>query len=287
MANLIDPSTKFVFCEGQQNSLDSILLSNIFPLGEIYICPVGGKHSMPSFVDGYLERYTVNKPQYIGFRDRDFDVEPPEKPGLIKLNGKKPIWLTYFACIESYIVDSHLIFKYWTEREDAPGWTLGKSPSLDHVESKIYEVAKEISNYESVRWGLSKIKPCDRWPEVKTSWTAHGSGDLPASLSYDDCLAKAVGLVQGYQQQSGCVTPECLSEYSNSFREKFTKEEFFINKEFMLWFHGKDMFFCLCKKLATNFPRKNYSEWAVANLDISQYPELQQLRNAFVRETDE
>ena len=282
MASIIDPATKIIFCEGQPNSLDSIFLSNILAPSTALIRPVGGKNGMKAFIDGYLSGYPVDKqPEYIGFRDRDFDAEPPEKEQLIELSGAKPIWLTHLACIENYLIDSALIWQYWHERETVASWHHGKAPSIDLIEEHILTTVKELCEYEAVRWGLSKLKPGSRWPEIQTTWTAKGSGDLPASLKYKDCLANASQLVEAFKSQTEGVSSEKLLAYADAYRAKFSQDSFVSAKQYRFWFHGKDFLVQLCKRFGNGFPRASYLAWAVAHIDSSKYPDLQQLTRIF------
>lgn len=282
MASLIDPATKIIFCEGQPNSLDSIFLSNILPPSTALIRPVGGKYGMKAFIEGFLSGYSVDKqPKYIGFRDRDFDVEPPEQSQLVELAGAKPIWLTHLACIENYLIDSALIWQYWNERASISTWHHGASPSVDLIDEYIDSTARELLDYEAVRWGLSKLKPGIRWPEIQTTWTARGSGDLPPSLNYKDCLDRATQLVVEFRTQTEGISVEKLLEYAGAYRAQFSQDVFLGAKHYKVWFHGKDFLIHLCKKFGNNFPRINYLTWAVAHVDTSQHPDLQQLKKVF------
>jgi hypothetical protein len=39
----------------------------------------------------------------------------------------------------------------------------------------------------------------------------------------------------------------------------------------------KDHLVLLCRRLAANFPRRHYAEWAAEHIDVDQHPDLQQL----------
>lgn len=201
MPHVVDPSLRIIFCEGRPGSLDDLLLWHLLPAGQVLIQPVGGKYGMRAFIEGYLGSYPRSQPDYLGFRDRNFDVEPPERPQLIRLPGEKPIWLSHRAAIENYLIDADLLWQYWTERESAPGWAHGPALSTDEIEDHIRESARELANYQAVRWALAKLKPGPRWPEVRTTWTKDGSGDIPTSLAYEDCLEQACQLVASFQNQ--------------------------------------------------------------------------------------
>jgi hypothetical protein len=277
MPRVIDPSSKIVFCEGRPGSLDDLLLGRLMPVGEVLIQPVGGKRGLRTFIDGYLGSYPGSKPKYLGFCDRDFDVEPPKRPELIRLSGEKPIWLSHRAAVENYLIDTDLLWQYWTERESTPGWAHGPALSTDEIEDHIRESARELADYQAVRWGLARLKPGSRWPEIRTTWTRNGSGDLPASLVYDDCLTQACQLATSFQDRIQSVCPGRLQECARACREQFSDGRFLEGRRYLVWFHGKDHLVQLCRRLAPNFPRRHYATWAAEHVDVNKHPDLQQL----------
>lgn len=277
MPHVVDPSLRIIFCEGRPGSLDDLLLWHLLPAGQVLIQPVGGKYGMRAFIEGYLGSYPTSQPDYLGFRDRNFDVEPPERPQLIRLPGEKPIWLSHRAAIENYLIDADLLRQYWTERESAPGWAHGPALSTDEIEDHIRESARELANYQAVRWSLAKLKPGPRWPKVRTTWTKDGSGDIPTSLAYEDCLEQACQLVASFQNQIQGIHPDRLQEYAEAYCQRFNDNHFFEEPGYLVWFHGKDHLVQLCCRLAPNFPRRHYAAWAAEHLDVHKYPDLQQL----------
>jgi hypothetical protein len=277
MAHVTDPVLHIVFCEGQPGSLDNLLLAHLLPIGYAEVKPLGGKHGMRAYIEGYLDTYPADaQPSYLGFRDRDFDAEPPKQPQLIRLHGEKPIWLSYRATVENYLVDADLIRQYWTERENAPGWAHGPALSTDEIENHIAESARELADYQAVRWALTKLKPGDHWPGVSTTWTA-GSGAIPPSLEYDQCLAQASQLVLSFQQEIQDIHPNHLQTCAETYRERFADHHFFERAQHLIWFHGKDHLVLLCRRLSPNFPRRHYANWAAEHVDIQKHPDLQQL----------
>jgi len=123
--------------------LDTVFIHQIIPSGQAQIKPVGGKEAMRAFIEGHIAGYT-SPPKYLGFRDRDFDVEPPETPQLIALHGPKPIWMTYRACLESYFIDAELLHQYWSKSASGPKWKYGPSPSI-----ATFALAAFINSYEN------------------------------------------------------------------------------------------------------------------------------------------
>jgi hypothetical protein len=181
---------------------------------------------MRGFIEGYLGSYPIKKqPSYVGFRDRDFDQEPSETSALIRLPGQKPIYLSHRAAVENYLIDAGLIHRYWKEREGAPAWQYGPAPPEDEIQDHIQESARELIGYQAVRWALSRLKPDSRWPEIRTSWTG-GSGDIPSSLDYDDCLAQACQLVTSFQDQVRQVRSDALRENAKAYHKRFNAPSF-------------------------------------------------------------
>lgn len=275
MPRVLDPASRIIFCEGRPGSLDDLLLRYLMP-GRVFIQPVGGKRGMRAFIEGYLGSYSGSNLDYLGFRDRDFDIEPPERPQLIRLPGEKPLWLSHRAAIENYLIDADLLRWYWTERDSTPGWAHGPALPTDEIEGHIRESARELVDYQAVRWALAKLKPGDRWPEVNTTWT-RGSGFIPSSLDYDGCLAQARRLVTSFQEQAQDVHPGRLPEYAEAYRGRFNDRRFLESRGYLTWFHGKDHLVQLCHRLAPNFPRRHYADWAAEHVDVRKHPDLQQL----------
>jgi hypothetical protein len=231
---------------------------------------------MRAYIEGFLSGYGGQSPEFLAFRDRDFDVEPSEYPELIRLPGEKSIWLSHRAAVESYLVDSDLIWQYWAERQTTPGWVHGPALSVDEIEAHIQEAARELADYEAVRWALAKMKPGPRWPEVRTTWMEH-SGDIPSSLDYGYCLTQACQLVVSFHGQVRAVHPDRLQESAKAYRERFGDRQFYQDRSYLIWFHGKDHLVQLCRRLGRNFPRQHYANWAVGHVDIRKHPDLQQL----------
>lgn len=277
MPRVIDPASRIIFCEGRPGSLDDLLLGHLVPVGRVLIKPVGGKHGMRAFIEGYLGSYPdESQPDYLGFRDRDFDVEPSERPELIRLAGEKPIWLSHRTVIENYLIDADLLRQYWTEREHAPRWRYGPALSTAKIEDHIRESARELADYQAVRWALSKMRPGDHWPQIRTTWT-RDSGVIPPSLDYDDCLAEACQLVTSFQDQIQSVHPDRLREHAEMYRKRFNDHRFLEDRGYLVWFHGKDHLVQLCHRLAPDFPRRHYADWAAEHVDVCKHPDLQQL----------
>lgn len=274
MASVID----FIFCEGTKDSLDRRLLNRVVPVASMdsRIKPIGGKQGMLAFIEGYLASSKNSQAHYLVFRDRDFNVEPPDTPQLIRLHEEKPIWMSYRTCIESYFVDSQLLYKYWAVRATDSKWKHGAPPVVEIIEEHILRAARELADYQAIRWALAKLKPDARWPEVGTTWTKE-SGDLPSSLAFDACLDKARQLVGGFRSQVDKVSVAKLEQAAQHYRAQFDQDEFYARKLFVVWYHGKDLLVHLSKRLTPNFPREHYEKWAASHIDVNDHPDLRQL----------
>jgi hypothetical protein len=74
-----------------------------------------------------------------------------------------------------------------------------------------------LIDYQAVRWGLAKLKPGPRWPEIETRWT-RASGIIPPFLDYDNCLTQARQLVESFQDQIKNIHPDRVKEYADGYR---------------------------------------------------------------------
>ena len=279
MTTVTGPSVRLLFCEGQPDSLDSALLNRIKSPDSL-ISPVGGKYGMGAFIQGRMASYKPDQcPDCLGFRDRDFDMEPPANLELIRfsrLHSKTPIWLTYRACVESYFIDAELLHDYWTQSATGPLWQHGPTPQVQEIQDKILQAARELADYQATRWALAKLKPGPRWPEIETTWT-DGSGHLPRSLAFNDCLAEANRIISEFIAQVSGITIERFEQEAEEYRIRFTQDDFYSRQLFLIWFHGKDLLTQLSRHLASNFSHKHYAAWAVNHISLGQHLDLQQL----------
>jgi hypothetical protein len=276
MPHVVAPA-KLLFCEGRPGSLDDLLLGHILPVGRVLVKPLGGKQGMRAYVEGYLAGHPdTSRPSYLCFRDRDFDVEPPDEPQLIRLPGKKPVWLSHRTTVENYVIDADLLRQYWVERENAPRWRHGPAPSIDEIEGHIQESAHELAEYQAVRWALARLEPGDRWPGIGTTWV-EGSGVIPASLDYATCVARACQLVAGFQNRVSGIDPQTLERHAEGYRQRFSERRFHEERKYLVWFHGKDHLARLCRRLRANFPRWHYACWAAEHVDVGKHPDLREL----------
>lgn len=279
--------TMLLFCEGRPESLDASLLNHLLR-GQTnkLIVAANGKHGFRAFIDGHIAAHTVGRqgvpfPRFIGFRDRDFDVSPPQSPKLIRLDGDKPIFLSYRACIENYLLDPRLIGEYWAESSLGPAWRHGAPPSADDIGEWIRLAAKEITQYQATRWALASIKPGNRWPEVRTTWT-EGSGHLPTDLAAESCLARAKQLVGDYASQTSAVSEQMLMKSFAVYAAQFCAEEFWTQGAYLVWFHGKDLRKAMARLRPTWISLSAFFDWAIDHVNAESYPDLAELKAKLV-----
>jgi hypothetical protein len=147
---------------------------------------------------------------------------------------------------------------------------------VEEIDAHIEVSAHDLADYQAVRWALASLKPGPRWPELDTTWTREGSGDIPASLIYGECLAEAARLVDTFDAQSQGIRSDCLQERAENYRERFHDRRFYQEHNYLVWFHGKDHLVLLCRQLATNFPRRHYVSWAAEHIEATKHPDLQE-----------
>ncbi|MGL5192487.1 MAG: DUF4435 domain-containing protein [Chroococcales cyanobacterium] len=284
---------RIIFCEGKETSLDSQLINQILAgiAGEKYtIIPVGGKFNVSAFVSGYFSRNRGINPNYLIFCDRDFDVLPTDNIQLLQIaqsRGQSSTFLTHRACIENYLLDADLIHRYWCEKYaeklDNPKtskWGHKDSPGLSAINQWIETSARSLQFYQAVRWALGDL--CNQGAarqQLKTTWTAR-SGQLPNSLELEDCVNQALQIVNSFKQNVESITPELLETRINFYCQSFRQEEFWSQKQYVIWFHGKD----LQKQMQRQEPQylalsSSFFEWALHQIDLTQHPDLQELRN--------
>ncbi len=274
-------SGKFIFCEGKKNSLDYQLLNQIVT-NIVTIAPSGGKFSFSTFIDGYFSSTNIDNKKYLVFRDRDFDAEPTSDIQLIQL--RRNIWLTHRACIENYLLNADLIHSYWQEKyqekqnNPTSKWGHGNSPGIEIISEWIESAARNLKEYQTVRWSLANLLLDSATRiQLKTTWTG-GSGQLPKSLDLSDCKNEAIELIKQFRKAVDRVTQERFEESLEKYQEQFAQEEFWEQKQYLIWFHGKDIQKEMQRQKSQYISLNNFVNWAVVNIDIYRYPDLRELQ---------
>ncbi|MEA5514714.1 hypothetical protein [Nodularia sp. UHCC 0506] len=276
---------KIIFCEGKQTSLDFRLLNRVVEnvlTNKPTIVPSGSKFTFSVFVQGYFSKEGATNQQYIIFRDRDFDAKPTCNTALIPLNS---MMLTHRACIENYLLNADLIHNYWhtkyIEKRDNPTskWGHGDSPGLEGISAWMEEAAISLQDYQTVRWALADLlQSSTTRHQLKTTWTG-GSGKLPSSLALQDCQRQAVELINRFQKAVGTVTPDRFEQSLAVYQQQFCQEEFWTQKQYLIWFHGKDIQKAMQRQKSQYIALDKFFDWALNQIDVNQYPDLIELQD--------
>jgi len=281
---------KNIFCEGKQTSLDSRLLNKVVEnlLGDRpTIVATGSKFTFSIFVQGYFSRDATGNQQYIVFRDRDFDAKPTANIQLLQLGnrlGHSSVFLTYRACVENYLFDADLIHTYWVAKyaekleNSSSRWGHGDSPGINVISGWIETAARSLQEYQAVRWALADLLQMSAAREqFKTTWTG-GSGQLPSSLALQDCRVQAVELINQFTQAVATVTQDRFEESLATYQHSFVQEEFWVQQQYLIWFHGKDLQKAMQRQQSQYISLKAFFDWAIPQLDITQHSDLMELR---------
>lgn len=281
---------KTIFCEGKLSSLDYELLSRVvegISGDKCTIIPAGSKFTFSIFAQGYFFPSEVANQRYIVFRDRDFDAKPTSSIQLLQLGnrlGNQFIALTYRSCVENYLLDSDLIHTYWTakytEKRENPTskWAHGNSPGIETIGAWIETSARDLQFYQAVRWALGDLLSISAAREqLKTTWTG-GSGRLPESLDLQSCHYQALELVNQFRKAVESVTPEKFEASLKSYQQQFIQDDFWTQKQYLIWFHGKDLQKEMQRRKPNYISLTSFFDWAVNRLDITEYPDLMELR---------
>jgi hypothetical protein len=266
-----------LFCEGKPDSYDVAILNRLVSGPSFQVVPAGGKYALPAFIEGYVGG-KEHQGRLVAFRDRDFDAEPTDQVTLLRLpvSRQKEIYLSHRACIENYLLDPELIHRYWDESSEGPKWSHKKPPAPKSIRSWIEESARDIADYQAVRWALAKLKPGDPWPSVRSTWMPN-SGKLPDDLAFAPCLECALELVKRFRCATLPVNKRALAAHADQFRRRFQEESFWKTGAYMVWFHGKDLKKAMNKRRPGWISLDPFCQWAAERLDWANHPDLGQL----------
>lgn len=288
---------KIIFCEGKPDSLDYGLLQTV--IGRLSmatpptIVPAGSKFTFSIFAEGYFSRDIVvgqatpgNQQRYLIFRDRDFDVIPSQTVQLLRLSTQPmrlPMFLTHRATIENYLVDAALIDQYWTakyqEKVENPSsrWGHKNSPGIPKIAEWIDTSAQMLKDYQSVRWALADLLQTGTARQhLKTTWLKN-SGDLPNLLTLQDCQSNARLLINSFRQSLDVVTHQLFEQSVEKYQNYFSQPAFWANREYLIWFHGKDLQKMMQRQQQNYISLDEFFKWAVQAIDVSKHADLVEL----------
>lgn len=277
---------KIIFCEGKEASYDSKLLEKVIEnvSGEKpTIIGSGGKFTFSKFAEGYFFPQELVNQRYLVFRDRDFDAVPTEASQLLQLTRKR-LFLSHRACVENYLLNVELIHKYWhakfQEKEENPSskWGHGDSPGINAISTWIEHSARNLKDYQAVRWALGHlIQMKASRKQLSDTWTA-GSGKLPSSLSLSDCRQEAITLIENFRTTLETVSINEFESSLDKYLQQFSMSEFWEQRQYFIWFHGKDIQKEMQKQKNSYISLENFFDWAVKQFDVTQHPDLMELR---------
>lgn len=273
--SVVGPNQNQLFCEGKPNSLDYLVLDRLKQ--DFNLRPIGSKNGLFNFVDGFTTARQVTG-RLIAFRDRDFDAEPSNTVKLLseKPSGNLQVFLSHRTSIENYLLDPVLIHRYWEESATGPKWTHKHPPPIGELKSWIEEAARNIADYQAIRWALNKLRPGARWPNVRNTWT-DGSGKLPSVLDFDTCMASALELIKQFRMSVLPVNHKSLKRHAENYRQRFRDSQFWAANEYLVWFQGKDIQKAMSRARHQWISLDPYFEWAAQNLNWQQHPDLVEL----------
>ena len=112
---------------------------------------------------------------------------------------------------------------------------------------------------------------------IHAYWT-EGSGRLPELLSFSACHDEAVILIEQFRQAIKSITKEAFEARLTHYRTQFDQSEFWEEKQYFIWFHGKDLQKAMQQQNAQYISLKNFFKWAVTRIDFTQHADLNELR---------
>jgi hypothetical protein len=262
-----------LFCEGDGNSPDIKIMSQIKDSVasdvDVQIIPTGGKGQIGRFVDGYGRSGLNTHSGHIIFRDRDFDFEIPEKCQLIQTNNSK-CFASYRTSVENYLLTPDNVCRFMNLNE------------IDLKGHKVHDLfigaAKKIQYYSILRYTLVH----HRQMAFSTASLIQDNRDLPKDLGEDSCKDSATKLIESFTSGALDVNLTNFEAYYNKTKERLN-EEFFVNQEYMVWFHGKNI------ETALNIVFKEHGisplnsakfyETALQEFNFSIFPDLVELKD--------
>lgn len=254
-------SKNILFCEGGQNAnetqIDAQFFSNCVisnTSSNVTVKPVGGKWQFPNFILGFTQANSVSN--YWSIQDRDFDIEPIEKIQLLEDKNKPNKFYTYLPCIESYFLDSALIFRYLDWLSKTPNHKGKAVPTEEEIKNLLVNAAKTIKDYSAVRWAFQEVSKGKR-----IEFKLRGSGSLPAELDLVACKNTVLVKLESIEKEAR-IDLTAFEEKLKKYQTVFSEPNFWESGNFIKWLHGKDL------KTAFNI-KINQSEPKFASFNFS------------------
>lgn len=150
-----------IFCEGEDNGMDSKVLNKLFEqVGITYhdVRPMGGKKCAKAIVDSFKRSdYKASQASKAFFlRDRDFDygysINQKLDPGKLSLSDSREIAFGR-SMIENYLLDAELFLKFG--KTIAPPNARNKFNLIGEVEQLFIEVAEGLAFHQAMRFAFA------------------------------------------------------------------------------------------------------------------------------------
>ena len=194
------------------------------------------------------------------------------------------MFLSHRTTIENYLLDPELIHTYWItkyeEKQENPSskWSHKDSPGIEKIYQWIESAARRLKDYQATRWALAGLVNSNAQnTQLTNTWTG-GSGTLPESLTIDDCRRAARSLIIDFRTGLESITESIFDSRLDEYVQRFAKEEFWLQQDYLIWFNGKDIQKQMGKDQNHFISLKEYFKWAVNKLDVNQFPDLIELQ---------
>lgn len=261
-----------LYCEGTSGSHDYDILSKVIDgLGIEKPVPVDSIRGAGAIIN-YLETKGATQSDFkILFRDRDFDKAIPENPILEQDTERKYCYFSYRNTIENYLFEDMEVFFQFIQQNNYQ--TRYHIQNLSDAKNKLIEAAQRIKIYQAIRHTMGKMRTDET--NFGTKWTAK-SGVLPDSLEESYCKERALEKIVNAKNLTENWTRAGFEEIYTSFLARFN-EEFMNNRQFLIYFQGKDLASSL-QVVMPNFSLKNYYKFAKEHFKYKNFPDLVELR---------
>lgn len=235
-------SVKFLYCEGNQKSIDISILKQLLP--ECDVRPLGGKTS--NFL-GSVIADRRRQPNLACLVDRDFDCSEWEKSDLPIRYEYEGVWVGWSWArkeIENYLIDPVVVKR-----------ALGnKAPSPDEYQVALDRAAESIAAYSAARTALT----CDRFKNFFGEEVRKGYW-FPPKLGRDYCQTKIAEIVREYAKGRIVSEDNVLDKFKTLLphcRPGGSRFDFYL-----YYFAGKDLLYAMRSALIEfGFEPTNFSK---------------------------
>ena len=88
-----------------------------------------------------------------------------------------------------------------------------------------------------------------------------------------------MALINRFQEAVETVTPDRFEQSLAIYQQQFSQEEFWTQKQYLIWFHGKDIQKAMQLQKSQYIALDKFFDCALNQLDVNQYPDLIELQN--------